>query len=418
VKIVSLTAENIKRLKAVEIRPDGPIQVVAGRNAQGKSSVLDSIWLALGGGAAQKATKKTIRDGEEGAFVRLDLGDLIVTRTWHSDTSSALVVESQDGARYGSPQGMLDALVGKLAFDPLAFIAQKEKEQVQTLLSLVSLPFDPAELDAKRLGKYEQRTTLGQHLKTAKGSLASQEKPEAGVPDEEVSSAAILAEMEAAQAVVRASEKVREAAADALRAFNVAADREHEAMMRADAAKTVRLEAEDAVRAANKALDTIPDDPDLSGFAERLASVEATNRTIRAAWQYKADSERVTALADEYDDFTAAIEAIDDRKAAGLASAKFPIDGLGFDGGGVTYKGIPFSQASGAEQLRVSLAMAMAMNPDLRVIRITDGSLLDADNMALIAEMATAADYQVWIERVGDADKMGVVIEDGQVVSE
>ena len=47
-KIIELRATNIKRLKAVEITPDGTMQVIGGRNAQGKSSVLDAIWLALG----------------------------------------------------------------------------------------------------------------------------------------------------------------------------------------------------------------------------------------------------------------------------------------------------------------------------------------------------------------------------------
>ena len=55
-KIIQLTASNVKRLKAVEITPDGTLQIVGGRNAQGKSSVLDAIWLALGGGRAGKET--------------------------------------------------------------------------------------------------------------------------------------------------------------------------------------------------------------------------------------------------------------------------------------------------------------------------------------------------------------------------
>ena len=76
---------------------------------------------------------------------------------------------------------------------------------------------------------------------------------------------------------------------------------------------------------------------------------------------------------------------------------------------------MPFSQASSAEQIRVSLAMAMSLNPKLRVIRILDGSLLDADNLALITEAAVAADYQVWIERVSDPSETAVVIEDGEV---
>lgn len=81
-KIIELQAENVKRLRAVDITPDGTLQVIGGRNAQGKSSVLDAVWLALGGGKAAKETPLPIRDGQEKASVRLDLGDLIVTRSW------------------------------------------------------------------------------------------------------------------------------------------------------------------------------------------------------------------------------------------------------------------------------------------------------------------------------------------------
>lgn len=81
-RIVKLQAENVKRLKCVEITPDGSTVVISGRNAQGKTSVLDSIWLALGGGAAARTTVRPIRDGEKRASVTLDLEEIIVTRTW------------------------------------------------------------------------------------------------------------------------------------------------------------------------------------------------------------------------------------------------------------------------------------------------------------------------------------------------
>ena len=52
-RIVSLTAENVKRISAVHIVPgDGGVVLIGGRNAQGKSSVLDSIMYALGGASA------------------------------------------------------------------------------------------------------------------------------------------------------------------------------------------------------------------------------------------------------------------------------------------------------------------------------------------------------------------------------
>ena len=77
--------------------------------------------------------------------------------------------------------------------------------------------------------------------------------------------------------------------------------------------------------------------------------------------------------------------------------------------------GVPFDQASDAEQLRVSTQIAIALNPQLRVIRIRDGSLLDDDAMKQLAEIADKNDFQIWIERVRSDDKVGFVIEDGHV---
>jgi hypothetical protein len=62
--------------------------------------------------------------------------------------------------------------------------------------------------------------------------------------------------------------------------------------------------------------------------------------------------------------------------------------------------------------------MALAMNPDLRVILIRDGSLLDAENLAVIEEMAAERDAQIWIERVSDDRSVGIVIEDGALVDD
>jgi len=58
----------------------------------------------------------------------------------------------------------------------------------------------------------------------------------------------------------------------------------------------------------------------------------------------------------------------------------------------------------------------MALNPTVRVLRVTDGSLLDSENLALLADMAQQQNVQVWIERVDESGTVGVVIEDGRVL--
>jgi hypothetical protein len=117
---------------------------------------------------------------------------------------------------------------------------------------------------------------------------------------------------------------------------------------------------------------------------------------------------------------TDAMVAREKARQAALAEAKMPIEGLGFavDERGrptVTFGGVPFEQASTAEQLRASTAIAMAANPSLRVLRVKDGSLLDDDSMKLLAEMAAREDFQLWIERVGTEGGVGIVMENGEV---
>jgi hypothetical protein len=96
-----------------------------------------------------------------------------------------------------------------------------------------------------------------------------------------------------------------------------------------------------------------------------------------------------------------------------------PIEGLGVDGDDdglhVTYQGVPFVQISTAEQLRVSTAIAMAGNPELRILRISDGALLDDNSMAILRDMATEHDFQLFVELVRPNEATGIILEDGRI---
>lgn len=119
--------------------------------------------------------------------------------------------------------------------------------------------------------------------------------------------------------------------------------------------------------------------------------------------------------------YTAALtKAIDDREAAkqkAIAEAKLPIEGMTFGDGQIMLDGSPFDQASDAQKLRASVAIGMANNPRLHVMRVRDGSLLDEDALKILGEMAEANDFQVWLEAVDSTGKVGIVIEDGAVKS-
>ncbi len=148
----------------------------------------------------------------------------------------------------------------------------------------------------------------------------------------------------------------------------------------------------------------------------RKAADEA-NGKLRGKEAYKLQKQKVDALRADYAAKTEEIAKVDAQKAAMLAAAKFPVDGLSFDkDGGVTYRDLPLSQASGAERIRVSMAIALASNPTIKLVLIRDASLLDEDSLAMVAEMAEAAGAQVILERVGSGDPDAVIIVDGGTV--
>ena len=163
--ILKFFAENIKKLRVVEITPTGNLVQITGRNSAGKSSVLDAIFYALAG--TKNIPSQPVRKGARKAMVKLDLGDVVVTRRFTEGGGSSLAVEGLDGSKFPSPQSMLDSLLGELAFDPLAFAQMESKAQLETLRRMVPLSVDIDALDDRRQTPHalgaEQRCGVRQH---------------------------------------------------------------------------------------------------------------------------------------------------------------------------------------------------------------------------------------------------------------
>lgn len=428
--IVRLEAENIKRLTAVQITPDGaPMVVIAGENEAGKSSVLDAIAMALGGKAL--IPKKPIRDGQDHASVTVDLGDYIVTRTFTPSGGTSLKITNREGLTVPSPQAMLDGLVGTLTFDPLAFAEMDEDEQAATLRRLAGL--NTTDLDTEYPKVFAERTNVNRDEKQLR---AAYEKAPShpGVGTEVVSSADVAKALEAA-AALHADAVQKQNAEEARRhEQRLAGDRIHYAESRiekireelADAelelmtAESAARDAATAVAAATAAAaEAWTLVPDQTALRQQLGTIEATNEQVRAN-QRKAE---LKAAADakkaESAKLTKRLNALEMEKAARLAKATFPVPELGLDATGVTWNGLPFAQASTAVRVRASVAIGLALNPKLKVLLIRNGNDLGKKNLHLIAEMAERAGAQVWIEKIDNTHGlMTVVIEDGAVAME
>jgi len=416
-RIISLTAENIKRLKAVTIKPSEDVVLITGKNAAGKSSVLDSIVMALGG--KEQIPEEPIRQGQETAKIVLDLGEMVVERRFTA-TGSYLEVKTKDGFKAKSPQQLLDNLVGKISFDPLAFINELDpKKQRKIVCDLVGLNLDAQ--DFKIVGLRDLRRDVGRDRDALLAQIKGMTVPPADLPLQEISVANLSAEVRKAiehnnsivaqdNAVNQLGQTINDktSAICKIETQIIELQNQHKQM-------TTELVGIKATWAAQLAILNTMQKIDTVVMTTQISSAEATNTAIRNAQDYYAKREAGQKKEDEYDSLTKQIETAESEKVTLLSQAKMPLEGLSITEAGVTYKGIPIEQISSAEKLKVGVAMSMALNPKLRVLRITDGSLLDGDNLKAIAEMVKDKDYQIWVEKVTDGAGVGVYIEDGEV---
>ena len=181
------------------------------------------------------------------------------------------------------------------------------------------------------------------------------------------------------------------------------------------AAKDKVLERRYALQERLNAAESPGEKIDLAPLQQKLSGAQEANRAVESKKRKAELLEAANAAAAEAQRLTEAMDARKRRVAKAIANAELPVSGLGLDTGMVTYNSKPLAQASDAEQLRISMAIAMALNPKLRVVRVRDGSLLDEDSLAAVAKMADEADCQVWLERVDSSGEIGFVMEDGHL---
>lgn len=418
-RIIRLQAEGYKRLEAVDITPDGDLVEVRGNNGNGKSSVLDAIFVALAGAAV--APIKPVREGEEMAIIRVDLGEIVVTRIFTDDGATRLKVTNADGsATYSSGQTMLDDLIGHIAFDPLEFARLKPEEQAEQLRKLVKIEVDLDQLAKVRKENFDNRRDVNRDVKALKARLDSipkVDKPET-LPDR----AALVAALGDAANKNSAIERERMRRESAQREF--AETRRQNDLLAARIAE-MQAELDESIRnlavreAEELDLEPLGELVSTDELREKIAQADKIREIVDQIRMRDDLEAEYNQLTEKSSQLTAAIERADKQRNEAIAAAKMPVEGLSLVVGedeklGVTFNGIPFSQASSAEQLRVSTAVAMAANPKLRVIRIKDGSLLDKNSLSILREMATENDFQIWGEFVGD-EGAGIIMEAGKV---
>jgi ABC-type histidine transport system ATPase subunit len=433
IHIVAMQVDNILRVGCVRIRPKGDVITIGGKNGSGKSSILNAIEMAITG--TRSIPSKPIKSGSRTGSIRVNFGEFEVLRTFTAVENgkepyiTKLTITDRHNRTYNNPQALLNGFMGAISFDPLAFIRMSASSQFETLLQLVNLDVDLEQLERDIKTAYDARRDAGRDLDAARIRLAALPAPIPNLPQELIDTTAIQEELRgAAEANSKRGEQVRavqQARQEAIYCVQRASDCEKRAdALEAEIQRLILemnslneaadLQTKDAKRLTEQAEAMVVDvEVDTTEVAVRFESAQQTNAAIERRNLYTSVQEQVKQAEQVWETNDAAMKAKGRERADAMARAKMPIEGLGIGDREVLFEGFPFEQASNAAQIKASVALAIASNPHMRVLRIKDGSLLDDDSLTLVEKMAEENGYQVWIERVEKNGKVSVVMEDG-----
>ena len=420
-KIIKLSVENFMRLVAVEITPDGNTIIISGKNGAGKSAVLNAIVAAFKGG--KSIPGKPIRDGEERGEITIETESFIIKRVF-TEKGSRLEISNSEGMTAKSPQALLDKIVGEIAFDPTAFMGFDAIKQRTILMELAKLNFD--DLDEKLVTIKAKRSTAKTGKEYVEHELSCLGEIPEDTPTEEVSTAKLAEELQ--QAVAHNAEgdrTVTEQASHQLQ-FDNYMEHKKQILSNINSLKTQILEAEEGLKEKDEILtdlfQTIQSNADIikafsaidtNAINEKIAGVEEANIMVRKAIKAKEYQAKINEHKKAFADGGKDMKRVNAEKSVRLACSEMPVAGLAVDEDGIVFEGIPFDQVNDAKKLEICVAISMATNPKLRVIRMS-GNDLDSDSLEIIKKLAKDKGYQLWIERI-DGGEAGIIIEEGQV---
>lgn len=399
-RITSLELENIKRIKAVQISPtETGLTVIGGRNGQGKTSVLDAIMWLLGGERYRPSEPK--REGSvTPPYGKITLSNgLVVER---KGKNSDLKVIDPSGNRAG--QQLLNEFISQFALDLPKFMNGNNKEKADILLQVIGVGDKLYELDQQEKELYNQRRTIGQ-IADQKKKYAAELPVYPDVPAEPISATELIKEQQEILAINGENQRKRQRLAKLQSEADTLRGQIEELL-----AKQAKIHS-DLEIAQMDAKDL--QDQSTAEIEKSIADIEEINRKVRMNLDKEKAETEAQEYTNKYEAHTERIEAVRKERANLLDGANLPLEGLSVEDGELTYKGFKWDNLSGADQMKVGVAIVRKLNPKCGFVLLDKLEQMDLDTLQEFSAWLKQEGLQVIATRVSTGDECSIIIEDG-----
>lgn len=418
VKITNLELENVKRVRAVQMKPTANgLTVIGGKNEQGKSSVLDAISWALGGDRYRPSEAKN-NESVLPPSLKVELSNGIIVE--RKGKNSSLTVTDPTGKKAG--QTLLNSFIEELALNLPKFMEMSNQDKARTLLQVIGMEEEIFVLEEKEQRLYEDRLLKGRE-KDQKQKYADELPSYPDAPKEKVSVSELIKKQQEILAKngenQRKRNQLEQLEMKRNRAFDELANFEDEI----ERIKKLHEQKKKEIDEINKDLETAKksaedlEDESTAEIEESISNIEMINKKVQTNFEKETAQEQALELLEGYRGLTEQIENTRKEKLDLLAGADLPLEGLSVADSELTYKGQKWDNMSGSEQLKVSTAIVRALNPDCGFVLMDKLEQMDEDTMKEFGEWLEQEELQVIATRVTTReDECQLIIEDGLAV--
>ena len=405
IKINKLEIENVKRVKAVKIEPStNGLTIIGGKNNQGKTSVLDAIAWTLGGERFRPS-----QAAREGSTIPPNLrivmnNGLVVER---KGKNSSLKVTDPSGQKAG--QQLLDGFVEQLALNLPKFMEANSKEKANTLLQIIGIGPQLAELERQEKEMFNERTYIGRTA-DQKEKYAKEQPYFPDVPSTPISASELIRQQQEILAQNGENQRKRECLHRLEQEYQQVTEQ-----IQALLHKQEQLDTD--LKIARGSAESLADQS-TAELEQNIADIEETNRKVRANLDKDKAEEDAKEYRAQYNTLTTKIEAVRKQKADLLMGADLPLPGLSVEEGELIYNGQKWDNMSGSEQLRVSTAIVRRLNPDCGFVLLDKLEQMDLDTLQEFGQWLEQEGLQAIATRVSTGDECSIIIEDGYVAGQ
>lgn len=411
-KINKLEIENVKRVKAVKIEPtENGLTIVGGKNGQGKTSILDAIAWGLGG--ERYRPSQANREGSvtpPALKITMNNGLVVERKGKNSD----LKVIDPSGEKAG--QQLLNSFVEELAINLPKFMNQTSKEKANTLLNIIGVGTQLAELEHEEQTIYNNRRAVGQ-IADQKKKYAEEQTYYPDAPKELVSASQLIQQQQALLAKNGENQRKRENLANYQRQAEYQLSEINRVKQQLAEMEEKYNQTLQDLEVANKDAINLHDES-TEELERNIQQIDEINRLVRANLDKEKAEDDAKDYKKQYDKFSAEIEEVRKRKADLLTNADLPLPELSISDGELTYKGQQWDNMSGADQLRVSTAIVRKLKPDCGFILLDKLEQMDTDTLKEFGQWLEEEQLQAIATRVSSGEECSIIIEDGYVAGQ